>query len=85
MNENQIEGVIVHSKSGLEAIKARTVIDCTGDADVAYRAGVPCELGDQASGRIQPATMLFRIGNVDSDKLEADIISNRFSFFPFII
>ena len=81
MAEDRIEGVIVHSKSGLEAINAKTVIDCTGDADVAYRAGVPCELGDEESGRIQPATMFFRIGNVDSDKLEADIIANKDNFY----
>lgn len=81
MTDNRMEGVIVTSKSGLEAIRSKVVIDCSGDADVAYRAGVPCELGDEASGRIQPATMFFRIGNVDSAKVEADIIANKDNFY----
>jgi ribulose 1,5-bisphosphate synthetase/thiazole synthase len=36
-----IRGVITESKSGREAILARRVIDATGDADVASRAGAP--------------------------------------------
>merc|ERR1711965_951391 len=34
-----IKGVIVESKAGREAILAERVIDATGDADVAHRAG----------------------------------------------
>jgi ribulose 1,5-bisphosphate synthetase/thiazole synthase len=36
-----IRGVITESKSGREAILAKRVIDATGDADVAARAGAP--------------------------------------------
>ena len=36
-----VRGVIVESKSGREAILAKRVIDATGDADVAARAGAP--------------------------------------------
>ena len=36
-----ITGVITESKAGREAIRARRVIDATGDADVAHRAGAP--------------------------------------------
>jgi hypothetical protein len=42
MNGNTITGVITESKSGRQAILARRVIDATGDADIAYRAGAPC-------------------------------------------
>ena len=31
---NEVKGVVIESKAGREAILARTVIDCTGDADV---------------------------------------------------
>ena len=34
-----ITGVIVECKSGRMAIRAKRVIDCSGDADVAYFAG----------------------------------------------
>lgn len=70
VEDDCMKGVIVHSKSGLEAIRAKIVIDCSGDADVAYRAGVPCELGDPARGAMQPVTMFFRIGNVDWEKVD---------------
>jgi len=36
-----ITGVITESKSGRQAILAKRVIDATGDADVAFYAGVP--------------------------------------------
>lgn len=36
-----IRGVIVESKAGREAILAKRVIDATGDADIAHRAGAP--------------------------------------------
>src|SRR6201995_2605986 len=36
-----IRGVIVESKAGREAILARRVVDATGDADIAVRAGAP--------------------------------------------
>ena len=36
-----ITGAIVESKAGREAILAKRVIDATGDADVAHRAGAP--------------------------------------------
>jgi hypothetical protein len=42
MNGETIQGVITESKSGRQAILARRVIDATGDADIAYRAGAPC-------------------------------------------
>ena len=36
-----IIGIIVESKAGREAILAKRVIDATGDADIAFRCGVP--------------------------------------------
>ena len=41
LDGNQIRGVIVENKSGAQAILARVVIDCTGDGDIAARAGAP--------------------------------------------
>ena len=39
VKDNQIKGVVVVTKEGLEEIRARIVVDATGDADVAYFAG----------------------------------------------
>ena len=41
MENNRITGVIIESKTGRQAILAKRVIDATGDADIAYHAGVP--------------------------------------------
>jgi ribulose 1,5-bisphosphate synthetase/thiazole synthase len=41
LEDGAIRGVITESKSGREAILAKRVVDATGDADVAARAGAP--------------------------------------------
>ena len=41
MENGAIRGVITESKAGREAILAKRVIDATGDADMATRAGAP--------------------------------------------
>ncbi len=39
MDGDEIRGIIVESKAGREAILAKRIIDATGDADIAHRAG----------------------------------------------
>ncbi len=77
---DRITRVVVYAKDGLHSVIAKKVVDCTGDGDVAAAAGVPFTMGNGA-GRIQPATMFFRIGNVDSSKIDADIEANRDNFY----
>ena len=59
-----VRGVIVESKSGREAILAQVVVDATGDADVAHRAGVPLR---SKSPRARHS-FCFRMGRVDVDR-----------------
>lgn len=80
VEKNVLRGVILFSKSGFEAVKARVVIDCSGDADIAFRSGVPVRIGSDDKGKMQPATMFFKIGNVDSDKVDEDIEKNKDKF-----
>lgn len=72
---NDVKGVIIESKEGREAILAKTVIDCTGDGDVAFRAGVECHKGD-ADGGMQPPTLMFCTRGVNVQELR-DAIVNR--------
>ena len=81
MDEKKITGAVVASKSGIQGISAKIVIDATGDGDVAYRCGAEYEMGNEELGLMQPATMFFRISNVDTDKVEADIQANLHNFF----
>ena len=72
-------GARLFGKGGFRRVSAKIVVDATGDGDYAYRAGVPCTLGD-GNGRLMPATMFFHICNIDSDRLIADIEANRHTF-----
>lgn len=79
MSGNQVKGAVIMTKAGLQTISAKVVIDCTGDADVAFRAGVPCTFGN-AEGRPQPSTAFFHINNVDYKRLEADVQKHLHEF-----
>lgn len=70
---NQILGVLVSTKSGLVEIRADTVIDCTGDADIAYFAGAPTM---KEIGRLSPSTLLLNVSNIDNYK-SADMLGVR--------
>ncbi len=65
MDGDTLRGVIVESKSGREALLADVVVDATGDADVAARAGVPIHTRAPGAGH----SFCFRLGNVDVDRL----------------
>lgn len=73
MDGDTIRGIITESKSGREAVLGRIVVDCTGDADVAYRSGVPCEKGSKETGGMQPPTLMFCLAGVDTEKLRMSI------------
>ncbi len=65
---SRLSGVIVENKSGRCALLAKVIIDASGDGDVAFRAGVPCEMGDEM-GRLQTLTTMFRMIHVDVEKM----------------
>ncbi|MBC7288657.1 MAG: FAD-dependent oxidoreductase, partial [Armatimonadetes bacterium] len=67
MHKNRVEGLIVHGKSGFQAIRARVVVDCTGDADIAALAGVPFQMGRGRDKQTQAVTLMFLLGNVDTN------------------
>ena len=76
---NDVKGVIIESKEGREAILAKTVIDCTGDGDVAFRAGVECHKGD-ADGGLQPPTLMFCMRGVNVQELREAIVNRAEEF-----
>ncbi|MDV4145814.1 FAD-dependent oxidoreductase [Shimia sp. FJ5] len=63
MEGDRIIGIITESKAGREAILAQVVIDATGDADVAHRAGAPCEKA--AREDLMAASVMFHAAGVD--------------------
>ncbi|MGH7900089.1 MAG: FAD-dependent oxidoreductase, partial [Candidatus Binatia bacterium] len=61
VGDGRIEGVVFETKSGPLVVKAGAVVDCTGDGDVAARAGAPFEIGRESDGAVQPMTLMFRV------------------------
>lgn len=61
VQDHIVKGVIFETKSGPIVIQAHTIIDCTGDGDVAARCGAPFEIGREEDHLVQPMTLMFRM------------------------
>lgn len=57
--------VILTTQKGLCAIRAKVVIDCTGDGQAAVLAGAEYKVGRDSDGRVQPCTLEFTVTGVD--------------------
>ncbi len=74
---NRVTHVVFDNKNGAEALGAKIFIDCTGDADLAFMAGLPM----QESGKrpLQPLSTYFIMGgvNLDTPMMREAIHHNR--------
>jgi ribulose 1,5-bisphosphate synthetase/thiazole synthase len=74
MENGAICGVITESKAGREAILAKRVIDATGDADIAFRAGAPVR--KLPKKEMMSASVMFSMSGVNKrrfiDAVKAD-------------
>lgn len=66
-DEITIIGVIAQNKSGRFAVMAKCIIDASGEADVAFQAGVPCESQGYPDWLLTYG-LLMRLGNVNHSK-----------------
>ncbi len=71
---DEIKGVITESKAGREAIVARRVVDATGDADIAFRAGAPTVKTPKE--KMMAASVMFSMTGVDKSKFIEHIKSD---------
>ena len=71
MDGDAITGIIVESKAGREAILAQRVIDATGDADIAHRAGAPTHTTPVE--QMQAASVMFHLAGVDKKAFMAGV------------
>ncbi len=71
----RVAGAGFATVGGLRQVAAKCTIDATADAYVAAGAGVPTQQGD-AHGRVQPASLMFRLSHVDLDLLAAYLRHN---------
>ncbi len=63
LEDGAIRGVITESKAGREAILARRIVDCTGDADVATRAGA--RVAKTPREQMMAASVMFSMSGVN--------------------
>ena len=69
MEGNRVTGLFVENKNGTQAIRAKVVIDATGDADVAARSGAPTDGGKS----LFHAGTYWAMANVDIDRYWSEI------------
>jgi hypothetical protein len=74
LEEATIAGVITESKSGRQAILARRVIDATGDADLAQRAGAPFRIDPKRE--LEAASVNFGCSGIDLKRFIEYTLSN---------
>lgn len=64
MDGTTVQGIIVESKSGRQAIRCRVCIDATGDGDVAALAGAAFDLNHQCIG------LNLKVGGIDRQRYQ---------------
>jgi Dehydrogenases (flavoproteins) len=67
VENGEVKGIIIESKSGRQAIYSKVVIDATGDGDIAAKAGAPYFKGRETDGKMQPMTLMFKVGGVNCE------------------
>ena len=55
-----VSAVVLANKAGLTAVRPKTIVDASGDADVAAFAGAPFDVSDNP----QPMSLHFRVGRL---------------------
>jgi ribulose 1,5-bisphosphate synthetase/thiazole synthase len=66
MDGDTITGIVTESKAGREAILAKRIVDATGDADVAARAGAP--VFKTPKEQMMAASVMFHLSGVNKQK-----------------
>ena len=71
MAGTELRGIVVVSKEGRQVVLADAFVDCTGDADVAWLAGAPFELGRDVDNALMAVTIPCIYCDVDMARVKA--------------
>ncbi|MBI2441827.1 MAG: FAD-dependent oxidoreductase [Lentisphaerae bacterium] len=63
----RVAGVFIHSKNGMEFVRAKAVVDATGDADITARAGCAFTKGRPEDGLMSAPSVFPLLEDVDSE------------------
>ena len=68
MDNGRLKSVTLFGKANRIEVEAKVFIDATGDGDLGYLSGARYSMGQKDTGILQPPTVMFTLGNVDTDK-----------------
>jgi hypothetical protein len=68
MQGRRVVGVRALSKQGMLELRAKVVVDATGDGDIAFSAGAAFEIGRERDGLLQPMSVMYCLGGVDKER-----------------
>ena len=66
--DGKVEGVVFESKAGRQALRAKVVVDTTGDGDIFARAGAEFDTDIEEGDVHHSANTAFMLGGVDMDR-----------------
>jgi hypothetical protein len=76
VEDGRLTHAMVETKSGRQALRAKVFVDCTGDGDLAARAGCGFDLGRLGNGQslppqTQPMSLLALVGGLQADEVQS--------------
>jgi len=80
VNNGKVKEVVLFSRGIVYEAECKVLIDATGDGTAAYLAGAMYEQGDPQTGKIQPVSLVFSVGNVNIEEFLAYIKANPETF-----
>ena len=79
-NGDSVHGVVVENAAGRQYFEAKVVIECTGEGDIAVRAG--CEYELLPRNQNEPHTVCFTLDGINWDETLAYIKANPDQILP---
>ncbi len=76
VENNRVTGVVVATNRGLMVLRAKAVVDCSGDADVAYYAGAETMMDPK---ELMPITLGLALTNIDTNRVRSEDILSAIS------
>lgn len=80
-NDRVVQGVYISNKDGITYAKAKSYIDCSGDADMVNYAGFDTYKGDRITGEMTAVSLVAHIEGIDSSKIEQYLLDGGDPWF----
>ncbi len=79
LENGAVKGIIIETKAGRRALMGKTIIDATGDGDVAIRAGVPYWQTRHDENKRLNDGLMYKVSGFDKDNVsvESCVIDNE--------